>query len=101
MAQLAQVLAVEELGDEARQSVTRAHDIDDFDDVLTRHGGDGLGLALETRGGFRVLAHRLVQDLYGESLRKPDVLSCVHASHTAGAEKLRNAERTGQHFADE
>ncbi len=100
LAEGAQVFAFEKLGDEAGPSLSRSHDVDHFDHVLTGDRRSGLCFPLEALDCSSIPTECLVHHLHRETLRKPDVLGLVDAAHASGCEKPRHAERTGEHFPD-
>ena len=75
--QVAELLALEQLGDDAGPPVLGAHHVDDVEHVLADDPRDRLRLALEARDRLGVAGELLVHDLDGEPARQAHVLGLV------------------------
>jgi hypothetical protein len=85
--ELPEVLAFEELGDDVRGALVRAH-VEDRQDVRVVEGGNGAGLALEEGETLRVSGHLHREHLDRHVAPETRIQGAVHLPHAAGPEKL-------------
>ena len=96
-----QVLAFEQLFDEARPAVGGAQHVDEAHDVLAGDACRGARLALEARELIGLAREIAVKHLDREAELDAQVLGLVEPRHAAFAEHAHDAVGAAEHLADQ